>query len=627
MSTLSRIFAVLSVVLLTTSLFAGVAGAQLETDPTDSSPGPADDAYVQDDGSVVLVYENDEELDDGARTEYGVELGSSLMYFLAIQPVEGDTEATGEMTAMLTDSQLSANGSLTAPTPDSLESLSAEISGETTDENAQLDATLDTVFSLEDAGAAGGLQSASLTGGLTMTASEFQTSGSLSAESPLISLSGQSLDVSFDLTESDGTYVLDAEQERSLSEFEVEQWASREQARATIEQQFAATAEQFGGSATVTLESYSLENQTDGSATLDVAYTVEYEGVKEALADTVATGLAVTDSVEMSSSEIDNVADSIEEITLDGASVAVETDGPQVTANYEIGLSNYDRAVFAALDVAAAAESEMITQDQLDRIRTQFEARSAADLTQEYEWSADYSQTDSGGSLTAELRYRTENWGAYVDELESSGIPTATTTYDFTAETTDGTIEAEGSMSVNGTDLVDRTVGQLLNASRASDTSDEQTVQLLEGLQESDFTQARTDITLDEENVTIEAGAQFQNLSALGSAVASTGDYPDSVTSIVGRSEDGQVNSYVRVNAGLGSDASEDDVRELSGVTEETTVHMSGDYDREFPEMDTERAANYLGVETESGGSGPGFGVAAAVIALVGAALLARRRA
>lgn len=626
MSRSNRLLAIVCVALLTTSLFVGVAGAQLDSEPT-APPETADDAFVQDDGSVVLVYESEEELNADARTEYGAEVGSNLLYFLAIEPVEdpGTTAATGDATAVLTDSELTANGTFSAPTPESLNTLSVDISGQSTSENARMDATLATTFSLSAAGPAGLSESATITGNVTTTASTFQTAGSVTAQ--LRTGSEQSTRMSYTLSESDGDYTLEAEREETLSSFQTGNWESREQAIATIERQFADVAAEFGGSADVTVSTYSFEEQSDGSARLDITYTVQYENIKQGLADTIARDLSESQTVDMSQSEIDSVAERVQQLSLDGASFEMASTGGEITASYNLGLRNYDEAALAALEVATATEDAGASEEQLNRTRAQFEAVRASDLSQRFEWSIEYDQPDSQtGAVDAEFQYRTENHDAYVQELESRDISTSETTYDFTAETNDGIIDAEGSMSVQGESLVDQTVGQLLNASQANPSTDEETVEFLEGMQRADFTRAQTDITLDDENVTVEAGAQFQNLSALGGAVAATGDFPDSVESVVGRTQNDTLHSYVRVQNAVEGDASEDDVRNLAGVDDETDVHMPGDYDREFPEMDTQRAADYLGVEAETGGSGPGFGIVAAVLALLGAALLARRR-
>jgi len=97
-------------------------------------------------------------------------------------------------------------------------------------------------------------------------------------------------------------------------------------------------------------------------------------------------------------------------------------------------------------------------------------------------------------------------------------------------------------------------------------------------------------VTADTDGVTAEAGAAFEDLAVLRDALVTESGVPG-FTEIVGRT-DGDTTTYVRVT--VDSDASEADVRERTDVGEETTVHMPGEWDREFPEMDTDRAEAFL---------------------------------
>jgi PGF-CTERM protein len=94
---------------------------------------------------------------------------------------------------------------------------------------------------------------------------------------------------------------------------------------------------------------------------------------------------------------------------------------------------------------------------------------------------------------------------------------------------------------------------------------------------------------------------------------------------VVGRANETGGETVVRVPGAVSGTPTEQRVRSLSGVGEETTVHLPGEWDREFPAMDVERARNFLS-DDGTGSSGPGFGVLAAVAALLAAGLLGRRR-
>ena len=66
------------------------------------------------------------------------------------------------------------------------------------------------------------------------------------------------------------------------------------------------------------------------------------------------------------------------------------------------------------------------------------------------------------------------------------------------------------------------------------------------------------------------------------------------MTSVVSRTENGTTTAYVRVPEAVEGDPTEADLRALPGVDEDTTVHLPGTWDREFPTVDTERASEFL---------------------------------
>jgi hypothetical protein len=148
------------------------------------------------------------------------------------------------------------------------------------------------------------------------------------------------------------------------------------------------------------------------------------------------------------------------------------------------------------------------------------------------------------------------------------------------------------------------------------EASEDVDADVLTDLANSGFSIAKMDASLDDEGGwSLEAGASFENGTALASAIESTEGIR--ITQVVGEQEESGVNTYVKTE-GFVEETTEDAVRSRDQVDDETTVNMPGDWDREFPEMDTQSAADYLGVELngEEGSPLPGFGFIVALVAL-----------
>jgi PGF-CTERM protein len=136
------------------------------------------------------------------------------------------------------------------------------------------------------------------------------------------------------------------------------------------------------------------------------------------------------------------------------------------------------------------------------------------------------------------------------------------------------------------------------------------------------------DASLDDQGGwSVEAGAAFDNGTALASAIEAAEDIR--ITEVVGEQENGGVVTYVKTE-GFVEETTEEAVRSRDQVGDQTTVNLPGNWDRDFPEMDRQAAADYLGVEVEGGDEGgsplPGFGFAVALVALTVAAVVVGRR-
>lgn len=629
----------------------GERAPSLQQDDTaeNSTLGPADDVWVNESGDLVLRYQDGESSPDAgeeSNVEYGLAVSEGLLYGLATaeSTTETDSNVTGGFHALLTPDQFAGNGSLTAPRPEAVESMTLDVSGERTTENAQFDATAELVVDDQEAGVASLLRNADVSAQARVGATSFTSSGELSAE--LTTPMGRPQLQEFTVTESDGGYTVEAVQKRTVSEFTRERWNTSERAKQTLEAQYGSFARSVGGSSEITLESYDFTANSDGSYTLDVEYTVEYANVEQGISQQLAATLAASEDVELSQSEARDLAERVTELQINEVSGSFEqTAEGQVNGAYTVDIENYDRLATAILDVAESVDSEefAMNADQLEQARAQLEAQKAADLVRTYSMTASVTAEDQGTStFTLEAQSRTENWQAYVSELQSRDVPVGDLTYSLTGGTEGEEIAVEGEVTLKQEDLVDVYVEQIRQAVNQSATEDADTQrarQLLRAFEAAEFQKAKTDVTFENGDVRIEAGAKFDNLAALRDVVSMSQGGGLTVTEVVGRTESERTNSYVYVRGGVAADASESDVRALAVVDEETTVHMPGDWNRSFPEMDRQRARDYLDVTATPDGSGsgestpdgssafgPGFGVGIALVALLGAALLATRR-
>jgi len=623
-------------------------------DTEDDDIGPADEIYVRDNGSAVLVYNDTEaeeyedsswdsaSADTGADTptnaEYGTDISSNLFYLLVTEPVEAETDVQGQASVVLTESNITGDGTMSFAQPDSLSSLSFELSGESTSENAHSSMRLDATLDSEEASGTGLFQSASTSGTVTVTPDTYTTDGEFDVafESTSSTPMSDAAAASFVLTEDDGSYTLDVERNTTISTYAVEEWSTREQARTTLEQQYVDSASQFGGEATVTIEEYTFTRESRENARLDIAYTVEYTDIESGLTEALAADIGENPEVDMDEQRAEELTTQMENLTVNRIAASYAVDDTSATADFEADIENYDDVVLAGIEIAQAAETENLDAtglENLDDIRTQIEAQQAADLEQRTTWSAEISDASTGAvTVDAQVNATTTNWDDYVTELNSRGVETYDTTYELTATTTDDErVNATGTLRVDG-DLFAEVSNQLMNATEEG-SEDER---LLTAFFQADLERSRLNVSADDEDVRVEMAAQFNNLSALRDALAENGTVPPGLTSVAGRTDNGTTITYVSVESAVGANATESDVRELSYVDDKTTVHMPGDWDRSFPSVDTERAASFLGVDlsantvntasTASGGSGPGFGASVTVVALVAATLLARRR-
>ncbi|WP_440988845.1 PGF-CTERM sorting domain-containing protein [Haloarchaeobius baliensis] len=591
----------------------------------------ADEIYVEDDGDAVLVYR-----EDGAGSgngHYGADLSEGLFHVFLNDTMDEAPEDnfSGDASFELTPESMTGDGSFAMDTPDSIEDLSFTASGEQTRENAQGSVTFDGTFTSESGTTSTGtsmLESLSTEGSMTTTGSSFSTAGSVSAtfgEDPGV----DEMHFAFTLEEREDSYVLSGEQDYVVGSYSADSWNTRESARRSLESQFGLVARQLDGDVSVTVESHSFDSDTNR---VDMAYTVEFTGVDEAVSEQLTTSLASSRQMNLSESEAEDLAERIQSVELTELSASVDVTSEEASASWSVQIDNYDEASLAMLDIMEASEMSS-EQLNLEESRARIEAQSAADLQRTYTWSGSLSSPDQD---TAEVDfsadYETENWETYVEELESRGVEwSGNTEFSASAQTENGELTADMSATFSQEELVSGAIDSMLQSSEG--TGSDQSRAMLEAFQQSEFETARMDVSMQDRTVTFEAGASFDNVSAFRDVLEEEYGGNLSVASAYGELSGDESVTYVRLSGAVSGDASESDVRELSVVGDETDVYMPGDWDpdeKDFPEMDTQEARTYLNVDDDGGGllgGMPGFGPAVALVALVALALFGRRRA
>lgn len=628
MSASRQLAAVAAVLLLVIAAGAGgVTAAPTTPEDNDDSDLPvADDAYVTEDGDVVLAYENDS---DGSEVQFGLDVSRSVFHALVVTNAT-DTDATGQATAVLDGDRLAANGSLAAPQPDSLTSLTFDAAGHQTSENAAFNASLEATLNDSRRSATSAITSANANGTVEVAPKTFTANGRFDAD--LRSQMGPAQHQAFSLRETDDGYVLEGAQNHTVSRFTRDRWSSRERAEKHIESQYSSLAESLGGTSDVTLDSYSFTN-TSAGARVDVEFTVQYTDVDEGLKQQISTSLADSEDYNLTQAEADRVAEQVAELNVDEVDLTFDQTSESVEGAFTAKISNYDGAARAALTVVSSMETdeEVEFQTELDRVKKTLDARQDASLVQTYSFDVSVdSPASAPTTVTASASYRTENWAAYREALTARGIDPANAEYELHATTENGEIVADASATVQKEGLLRETSNALLNSTNSSDG---ETQRAIKAFQDADLRRAKVDVSLADQEVRIEAGAAFEDLTALRDAWRASSGTDLKVASAVGRTEGDKVKTYVTVVDAVDPDANESEVRKLSPVGQDTEVHLPGTYNRTFPETNTTQAYDYLGVEPESssddGGSPigqPGFGLGLTGLALLGAALLAARR-
>jgi PGF-CTERM protein len=285
-----------------------------------------------------------------------------------------------------------------------------------------------------------------------------------------------------------------------------------------------------------------------------------------------------------------------------------------------LDVSGYDELALAYFEISRDTGAGTVG-DVLDRARSQFEAQQAADLEQRFSWAGNLSHPESGVVRAEfEAQSRATNWGAYVDELRDRDIPFISQEFALAGNLRDGRLAFNGSASMSGEELFER----LTQGFPSGEDMPAESAAIVEGLRNSNPEKAKVTGSYDGDGLRVEAGAEFGDLAQLRDALANESELPR-FSEVVGRVNESGGETIVRVPGAVAGEPTEATVREVAGVSADTTVHLPGEWDRNFPSMDVDRARDFLS-DVGSGSSGPGFGPVVAIVAiLVAAGLLGRR--
>lgn len=612
-------------------------------DASGDGPKPADSAYVTDDGDVILVYDYD---DDGEADSYtnvsghaGMDVADGLSHMAFTG--EYDSNVTGEATLRASDDELSVDGSLSAPKPETLNALSFDMTQVANDTQRFTTVDLESSVALpQDASMMGLLERIETAGTIESAPESMTANGSVTVSARMLPLPDREHHVL--LSEDAGDFTLSVEE--SYIPENTSAWESRETATATLTEQYCP--ESTGGvECSVTVDSYSLE-EGDTSTRLDLSYTVELSGVDSTVSTLISTGLS-TSEANISEETVTQFASRVENISVSRVQADVVVADSQASLSWNVSLDGTDDLALAyadLLEVIGAASMDgngmpggpelmflgggpfgQSPAELADQIRAQVAATRAAGLTATTTWDATLGVESRNLTVDATVDSRAENWGSYVDEMESSdGTAPIDKRVTLTAGIDGDRVTVDGAASVRDEAMFDDAIAQIgENLEQYNGASN--VTERLDTIADADFERARMDISASGDSLTVEGAMSIGNTSALMTAL------PENVSMIDAFYTDmDERATYVRLDGAFDGEVTESDVRALPYVDETTTVNLAGEWDRDFPSLDDQQVRNYLG---SSSGSGDGAfptvivaGGAAALLAVGGALLLLRSR-
>ena len=645
MGTEAKLTTMLLVAVVGLSAVAGAgAGGQMSAldahNETTNATNPADVAHISDDGETVLEYRSAGNDTGGvAETEFGVDVATGLANALLVS--EANTSgASGNLSAVLTPDNVSAAAAGSIAETENLTALDLSANLTRTDAESSFDASLlaSTDTSVQ---APGSLET---NGSVAVSADAFRMDAALSSSDPVLPIQQVASDVTIEGT--DTGYVVSVEEVRPGAN--ETRYGNESATNRTLSAQFGAVADQFNGSSVVTIHAHSYDNET---GVLAVNYTATLAGVNDGIARTVVEGMTNDSAIELTAEERATLVGAVANVSVDEISVGQNRSGEVNTAAASVRLSNYQEAVVAFMQVSADRNTTGLSPAVVDRYRDTVNASRAADLVQETTWDVTVNGSENATHAEATVTYDSQNWSAYVTELSDRGIEQSTNvTASLSGELSDGGIDVSGEFEVQRADLVGDALGALQGGS-----DDTQATELLGALRDSEFRTARAGVDLGQGTLTLQAGGQFENVSALGNATAGLFG-GTSVAQIHGQGDANGTSTYVH----LAGTHTVSGLENMGLVDNETQVNEGANVSQ-LPAMNTTAAAQYAGVTLPSDGDGdggtstptstptdggtptptltdggddaetvspgqPGFGAVVAVLAVVLAGLLVRRR-
>jgi hypothetical protein len=609
---IATIFLVVIVVMSTAALGSGAVSPVSDEG---NALSPADEIHVKENGDAVLVYEGD--ADKVRKVRFGMNISKGLIHTLVVSNIteSNKTNATGNITAILTGEMFNVSGNISMPRPESLsnQEFSVNMSGKHTKKAAKFDAFVDATISGTSTKAASFfVKQARMNGSFTMSASTLDATAD--AHVQLAQPLGHPMHHEVHIAEQDGTYTVQVSQKYVISGFSKQKWTTRAQAKRTLTRKYASVAKMLGGTADLTLESYSLTRQRGGYQ-LDIDYTITYRGIENGLVDKLTNRLTIAQKFDINQSQAQIIAQNLKKFTVKEVSVQVDKQRKTIDATMEVHLKNHDELVRAALNILESSD-KINESGPMQKVRDRFKAWQASNLTQRYNISAKYIRKSPQGPITinAELHLTTDNWRKYVMMLEKRGVEFVGWTYEFHVATEGERVVADMAIEVTKDNLLKWSTNKLLNISDETEAARPHSI--IKAFREADFQKAKMGVSLDNNTVRFEAGASFKNLTTLRDAIATT-EAGKNIQSVVIRTEGDTASTYILVKDAVDpQDVTKDEIRDLSYVDDDTVIKMNNSAAESIPKMNVTQARSYLGLETANSGLlGLGLGNLGYVIA------------
>ncbi|MFP8953434.1 hypothetical protein ACLI4Z_10730 [Natrialbaceae archaeon A-arb3/5] len=625
MSAIGRGWTLLVVLLLVTSTGSiGVAGAS--GTPSDPLPGDrfdevdvtadADEVYVGDDGSAVLVYEHPHEgtTVDG---EFGIETDPGIVYTNYRGDVaEDDRGVGGELTVESTQGTIASSGDLLVADPSPVTDFEATIDSRqtATEWGSNGDVRL-TVADHEPT-----YSSMQTDGSLEITPDSITSSGTLSVTETDSEAERAGID-SLELTavETDGGYALEVSERRLVGEWETDRWDTRDDARQSLDNRFSSVAIGLGGTADGSLESYDFTEDGSG-AIVEYEYDVEYAGVTDQVAELAVSQVRENAETGLGDTEAQAIADRIASAHVEELSITVDRDGARTDLEWELTADAADELVLGTVEIADSLEGvDDELAEQVDEIRETLAARAATDLQQTASWNVSIEETGDLTAIDATWSTDAENWQAYTAALDDRGlssvIPDRTTTVN--AVPTDDGLDIEYEYETSDDDPVEWPHDRIGDV--VPEPIDDVLAELDAIAQTTDL--AKMDVVIENGSYELEGAATDPNGTIDAFSVGIDDEL--AVSELHVATSDGTSTVYVVVTEFVDAEPTDAAVRDREQVGTDTTVAMPGEWDRTFPSIDQERVETLLETDLDANDDADGTALgelvtAAAVPVFVG---------